>query len=176
MTNDYDKLRAMQACAPALRWTGTRTITEAWRDCERSEWMCWLLERIAPGDPRLRLAAADMAERVWGLIPDEPTRLAAAWAIGAARRGDEDEMLAASMVVYVAAYAATFAAADVATAAERAATYEPLPPLPPPTLTTHSDADLMDYARAAERAAQADILREYFSAREIGKLFRQAPA
>ena len=140
MTNDYDKLRAMKACAPALRWIGTRTIEQAWRECGRSEWLCWLLDRIAPGDPRLRLAAADMAERVWDLIPDEPERLAAAWAIGAARRGDADEMRAA----YATAYdAATYAAAAAA---------------------------------ANERAAQADILRQYFSAREIGRLFRQAPA
>ena len=31
-------------------------------------------------------------------------------------------------------------------------------------------------SRADESAAQADILRQYFSAREVGDLFRQAPA
>ena len=151
MTATRDKLRAMKACAPALRWIGDRTIEQAWRECGRSDWMCWLLERIAPGDPRLLLAAADMAERVWGLIPDEPTRLAAAWAIGAARRGDTDEMDAASHATV---------AATVAAAAAYAA-----------------DAAARSFAsRTAESAAQADILRWYFSAREVGELFRRATA
>ena len=158
MTNDYDKLRAMQACAPALRWIGDRTIEQAWRDCERSDWMCWLLRKIAPNDQRCRLTAADFAERVWHLIPDEPTKLAAAWAIGAARRGDRDEMDAAS---YAAAAYATYAAYAAYAAADADA---------------DADADAADAAGDDERAAQADILRQYFSAREIGKLFRQAPA
>lgn len=50
MTNDYDKLRAMKACAPALRWIGDRTIEQAWRECEHGGWMCWLLRRIARTD------------------------------------------------------------------------------------------------------------------------------
>lgn len=159
MTNDYDKLRAMQACAPALQWIGNRTIEQAWRECERSEWMCWLLERIAPGDPRQRLAAADMAERVWDLIPDEPTRLAAAWAIGAARRGGADEMRAA-------AYASSYASAAAAYAATSAYAHA----------AESADAAARSFAsRADESAAQADILRQYFSAREVGDLFRRAP-
>ena len=148
----------MQACAPALRWIGDRTIEQAWRDCERSDWMCWLLRKIAPNDQRCRLTAADFAERVWHLIPDEPTKLAAAWAIGAARRGDRDEMDAAS---YAAAAYATYAAYAAYAAADADA---------------DADADAADAAGDDERAAQADILRQYFSAREIGKLFRQAPA
>ena len=158
MTSARDKLRAMQACAPALRWIGDRTIEQAWRDCERSDWMCWLLRKIAPNDQRCRLTAADFAERVWHLIPDEPTKLAAAWAIGAARRGDRDEMDAAS---YAAAAYATYAAYAAYAAADADA---------------DADADAADAAGDDERAAQADILRQYFSAREIGKLFRQAPA
>jgi hypothetical protein len=158
MTSARDKLRAMQACAPALRWIGDRTIEQAWRECERSDWMCWLLRKIAPNDQRCRLTAADFAERVWHLIPDEPTKLAAAWAIGAARRGDRDEMDAAS---YAAAAYATYAAYAAYAAADADA---------------DADADAADAAGDDERAAQADILRQYFSAREIGKLFRQAPA
>lgn len=187
MTNDYDKLRAMDACAPALQWIGNRTIEQAWRECERSEWMCWLLERIAPGDPRLRLAAADMAERVWDLIPDEPTRLAAAWAIGAARRGDADEMraaaYAASTASAAAAYAATSAYAHAAAAyaagayAAAAAAYAATAYAYATCAAEAADAAARSFAsRADESAAQADILRGYFSAREIGRLFRQAPA
>jgi len=168
MTSARDKLRAMKACASALRWIGDRTIEQAWRDCQRSDWMFWLLERIAPGDPRLRLAAADMAERACDLIPDEPTRLAAAWAIGAARRGDADEMraaYAAADAAYAAAYATAFAAygADAAAAAAAAD-------------ATAAYAARSLASRINESAAQADILRQYFSAREVGDLFRRAPA
>ena len=158
MTSARDKLRAMTACAPALQWIGDCTIEQAWSECERSDWMCWLLRKIAPNDQRCRLTAADFAERVWHLIPDEPTKLAAAWAIGAARRGDRDEMDAAS---YAAAAYATYAAYAAYAAADADA---------------DADADAADAAGDDERAAQADILRQYFSAREIGKLFRQAPA
>ena len=179
MTDARDKLRAMQACVPALHWIGNRTIEKAWSDCERSDWMCWLLERIAPGDPRLRLAAADMAERMWGLIPDEPTRLAAAWAIGAARRGDADEMRAANAAAYAAADAAAYAA-HVATAHTTAfAAYAAAASAASAAYAATDSAAAGARAlagRTAERAAQADILRGYFSAREIGELFRQAPA
>ena len=152
--NAKAKLQQLGACTDALYWVGDRTIEQAWRECRRGDWMCWLLRRIAlnPNDRRFRLAAADMAERVWDLIPDEPTRLAAAWAVGAARRGDADEMMAAAFAAN-AAYAAAAAASAAAYAAARSFT-----------------------SRTAERAAQADILRQYFSAREVGELFRQAPA
>ena len=90
------KLTHMGACHEAVEWVGNRTIQQAWRACKRSDWMLWLLKQIARDDPRHRLAAADFAKRVWHLIPDEPTKLAAAWAIGAARRGDLDECAAAA--------------------------------------------------------------------------------
>jgi hypothetical protein len=173
MTNDYDKLRAMKACASALQWIGDCTIEQAWSECERSDWMCWLLRKIAPNDQRCRLTAADFAERVWHLIPDEPTKLAAAWAIGAARRGDRDEMDAAYATAAYAAtyataasYAATYAAA-YATAAAYAAAY---------AANSAVYACASAYDAAAERAKQADILRQYFSAREVGDLFRRTPA
>ena len=154
---DRDKLVAMRACQSALDWIGARTIEQAWKDCQRADWMCWLLRKIAPDDPRCRLAGADFAERVWHLIPNEPTRLAAAWAIDAARRGDRDEMCAAGDATDAATYASASAAA--ASAAAFAA----------------ADADATAYAAsAAERAAQADILRGYFSASEISDLFNRS--
>ena len=168
MTSTRDKLIMMYACDPMLRWIGNRSIEQAWRECKRSEWMCWLLEMIvAPGDPRLRLAAADMAERAWRLIPDEPTRLAAAWAIGAARRGDADEMDAASSAASSAARAASSAAVFAAVCAAVCAASN---------ATAFAAAAADTAAADAERSAQADIIRRHFSAREIGRLFRMAPA
>ena len=164
---DRDKLVAMRACQSALDWIGDRTIEQAWSECRRIDWMLWLLCRIAPNDRRCRLAAADFAERVWHLIDNEPTRLAAAWAIDATRRGERDEILAAadaatySGVIYspspAAAYAAYAASAASAAKYAIAATYA-------------------TYADEAERAVQADILRGYFTASEVAKLFNAAIA
>ena len=154
------QLRAMGACPAALRWLGDRTIERAWRECHRADWMLWLLERIAPNDHRCRLAAADFAERVWHHIPDEPTKLAAAWAIDAARRGDADEMAAAAYTAFAAADA--YASADAACAAACAAA------------DAAEAAAVYAAEDAAERRAQADILRIYFTPAEIGRLFKDA--
>ena len=149
------KLNAMCACQEAMCWIGSRSIEKAWSECERSDWMLWLLRILALNDPRCRLAAADFAERAWHHIQDEGVKLAAAWAIDAARRfargeTDREETDAArhatAATTAAAAYAATTAAAAYA------ATYAA--------------------AAAGERRAQADILRGYFTAKEIGQLFR----
>jgi len=175
------QLRDMYACPEALRWIGNRTIERAWRECHRADWMLWLLRRITSNDRRCRLAAADFAERAWRRIPDEPTKLAAAWAIDAARRGDADEMAAAAYTAFAAAdasaCAAAYASADAAAYADfaedaaEAAAY------------ASADADAYaDFAEdaaeaaavyAAERRAQADILRTYFPSKEIGRLFKE---
>lgn len=162
--NAKAKLQQLEACADAIYWIGDRTIEQAWRECRRVDWMLWLLRQIAPNDQRCRLAAADFAERVWHLIDNEPTRLAAAWAVGAARRGDADEMMAAAFAAN-AAYAAAAFAANAANAAAAA------------SAAANAAAAARSFtSRTAESAAQADILRQYFSAREVGDLFRQAPA
>ena len=39
-----DTLTAMNACRPAVEWAETqRNMRQAWRDCERGDWMIWLL-------------------------------------------------------------------------------------------------------------------------------------
>ena len=119
--NAKAKLQQLGACTDAIDWIGDRTIEQAWRECRRSDWMLWLLRLVAPNDHRCRLAAADFAERVWNLIDNEPARRTAAWAIGAARRGDANEMMAAA-TASASFYAASDAASYAATyAAERAA-------------------------------------------------------
>lgn len=168
MTATRDKLHAMNACAYALDWIGERTIKQAWNECERSDWMCWLLRKIAPNDQRCRLTAADFAERVWHLIRDEPTKLAAAWAIGAARRGDRDEMDASYVATVDASYAASYAAYYAVYAASSYA------PASAAYAAAVAAANVDAAADAAERAAQANILRGYFSASEISDLFNRS--
>ena len=40
------------ACVDAREWVGNSTLAEAWRDCERADWMIWL-------DARLSVQTAD---------------------------------------------------------------------------------------------------------------------
>ena len=80
--------------------------------------------------------------------------------MNAAAASAADAAYAASAYAAYTAADAADAAADVADAAADAAS-----------------AYARSFARRTdESAAQADILRQYFSAREIGELFRRAPA
>jgi hypothetical protein len=46
-----DDLARIQACEPAIKWVGKKTLEEAWATCERADWMVWLLFRIHDGGP-----------------------------------------------------------------------------------------------------------------------------
>jgi hypothetical protein len=52
-TTFSDYLKKINACNDAVKWVGTRTVSRAWADCERADWMIWLLwKKIgSPGWP-----------------------------------------------------------------------------------------------------------------------------
>lgn len=170
MTTFSDYLIRQRACENARVWVGNKTAEQAWRECRRVDWMLWLLWRLSPNDRRPRLAAADFAERAWSHIDDEPGKLSAAWAIGAARRGDPEEMAAA----HSAAYASAAAASSAADAAAAAAAYVDANAAAAAASAASSYAATDAATDAAERAAQANILRKYFPAAEIARLVREA--
>jgi len=166
-----DQLRNMGACPEAVEWVGTRTLEQAWATCQRGEWMAWLTHRLQLDS---RKAAADIAERVWYQVKPE-SRLACAWAIDAARRGaDAKEMAAAGDACADAAWAdaraATWAAAMAASrgdawAAAWAAASWAAAGVAAWAATQASPCS----ARDAELAAQADIMRQHFSATQIAE-------
>ena len=42
-----EKLKAMDPCPKAYKWAVKhKTLREAWRMCERSDWMWWLIDEI----------------------------------------------------------------------------------------------------------------------------------
>ena len=37
----------LEACEDAREWARGKTLAQAWRECVRADWMCWLLVRMA---------------------------------------------------------------------------------------------------------------------------------
>ena len=150
-------LRRLDACAAARIWAKTQPdLQTAWTNCQRADWMLWLLEytTIDQNDPRYRLMACDFAESVLHLVPadeDRPRRAietARAFVRGEATR---DEMAEARIAACAAACdAASAAACDAACAAACAAACDA------------ASAAASDAASDAARASQANIIRHYF--------------
>lgn len=102
-------LKKINACEDAVQWVGDRNLQEAWGNCERGDWMLWLMQRAELCDLRkLTLAKAKCANLVRHLMKDKRSlkalNTAFAFAEGKATKGE----LAAA-----AAAAATAAAACV---------------------------------------------------------------
>ena len=103
-----DTLRRLGACGEAVAWCEGKSPAVAWRTCQRSDWMLWLLARLrvqVPVDCICDIAAE--ATQYAG----EDEVYACVWAIDAARRGASTEELAASRA---AAWAASRAAVRAA--------------------------------------------------------------
>jgi len=61
-----------KACASARYWNRDRTLAECWRDCERGDWMVWLLLNANVCDIRtLTKIKAMQADLVKHLMLDE---------------------------------------------------------------------------------------------------------
>ena len=162
--NAYEWGVAHCSCAEALEWRRSlgpaATQSDAWRLCQRSDWMLWCLRKIKyDGEAWYRLFSCDYAERLLlrdreaGRLPDpaswEAVLVAREFAAGRATR---EQLTYAARAAYDAARAAAahaaYAAAD---AARAAAAYD-------------SDAAAAAAAAAAftaERAWQADRIRHY---------------
>jgi len=129
-------LKKLNACNDAVEWAKQfKSLQEAWDNCERGDWMLWLLGKQS-GDPysksrkKLVLTACKCARLSLKHVPkgeNRPLRAiqtAEKWA-----RGDRDVSLQdvrsaadAADAVYAAGYAAGYAAyaADAADAADAA--------------------------------------------------------
>lgn len=120
-----DRLAALDACDKAMGWARTQPdFATAWAECQRSDWMLWLLDAVQHDAPGLRLFAADCAERALlaereaGREPDarswRAVEVARAFARGEA---SDDELASARVAARTAAGAATWiGAADAAMA------------------------------------------------------------
>jgi len=125
-------VRKMGACPEAVAWLAEqKNPAQAWRGCERGDWMLWLVGKLAGpvGDPRrkkLVLAACGCARLSLKYVKagEERPRIAIEtaerWAKG---KATIEEVRAAAYAAADAAYAAyaAYAAADAAYAAYAAA-------------------------------------------------------
>jgi hypothetical protein len=114
-------LAKLSACPEAVEWVGDRTMAQAWAECERADWMLWLLAKLdGCYSPRLRLAACACARTALQYVPDgeDRPRLAIECAERFARGEATDAELRAAGA---AAEAAAWAAGDAARAATEAA-------------------------------------------------------
>ena len=130
------RLQSYGACEEAVDWVGERTQHEAWAECERADWMLWLLFTRAgePGWPTIQtayLCACDCAETALKYVPpgEDRPRLAIAarrkWCRGEAT---DAEVTAARAAAWAAAgdaaRDAAWAARDAAWAAAGDAAYK----------------------------------------------------
>ena len=127
-------LKQIHACNEAIDWVGEGTIAEAWAECERADWMLWLIGKMMgkPGWPthqELVRATCLCVRPALEFVPDgeERPRLAIEAAERWAKNPTTENRLAAAAAAYAAAYAAAAAAAadaaDAAAAASYAAAY-----------------------------------------------------
>lgn len=62
MTELRKKLKSYNACHGALVWIGDRTPYQAWRQCERGDWLLWTAKRLGVQHELVVQAACDCAE------------------------------------------------------------------------------------------------------------------
>jgi hypothetical protein len=130
------QLIEMDAHQEVIDWVEDRTLEQAWNDCNRGDWMLWLLEKMEGkegwlDEKEIMVLGCWCARRTLKYVPEEETRpLKAIEAKEAWTRGEitREEMVLASDAAWAAAKTdaldASFAAAnDAALAAANDVAY-----------------------------------------------------
>jgi len=179
-----EKLENMGACREAVEWAREfRSMMEAWRACERGDWMLWYIGRLS-GKPesvsrrRLVLCSCKCARLGLPYVPQGEKRplvaiqTAERWAHGEGGVSLEDVRAAADAAAYAASAASAADAAYAAASAADAAAY---------AASAASAAAYAAYAAAsaAYAAANAAAYAAYAAARlrvlsECADLVREA--
>ena len=140
-------LNKLNACQDAKLWSAGKTLSQAWHECQRADWMLWLIGRSQIDKKTIATIAVECAEACAHNAKDYP---AVAQCIAVVKRflsgqATQEELAAAESAAWSAAEAAARAAAWTA-------------------------------AREAESVAWVaicEIIRKHVSADEICKLFRK---
>ena len=121
-----DYLKEIRACKDARDWNGDRDLKTCWQDCERGDWMLWLMKKANMCDLRtLTLAKAKCAELAKPYMKDERSlaALQAAFDFADGLITEQQLAYAAADAYAAAAYAAAYAAAAYAAAYAADAAY-----------------------------------------------------
>ena len=124
-------LKKLHACDEAVKWCGDKTPAQAWRECERGDWLLWLAGRMAdkPGWPtrkQIVFAACACAETALKYVkpgedrPRKAIETTRAWVRGEATL---EEVRKTAHAASAASYAASSASDASASAASDAASY-----------------------------------------------------
>lgn len=167
-----DKLNKLNACSEAVRWFETQPDMEtAWRDCQRGDWMLWLLGRLAvtKGDrKRMVPAVAGCARLPLKYVPDGENRPRVAietyeaWGRGEATIEQVRAAVGGAYVVDAAAAAAYAAYAAYAAAAAAAAAASAADVAYAAAVSAAAAAAAAAAARSVTLARCADIVRLHF--------------
>ena len=173
------------ACDSAIDWCKTqRSISAAWRECKRGDWMLWLLaHKVEQGSKyhkKIVRVACECARLALKYVPEGEERpriaieTAEKWSGGMATlREVEDAAYAAS--VYAASADAASASADAADAASASA-YVAYAAYAADAAAAASAAAASAYAEAEREnilAVCADIVRKAFSVYDIYRVLRE---
>ena len=111
MENLQKYLTSMNACPEAVEWVGDKNLKTAWAECERGDWMLWLMGRVCKDERIVVLAAAKTANLVRHLMKDPRSRSALDKALEYGGGFDAAASAHAAASAY-AVYAAASASAD----------------------------------------------------------------
>ena len=123
MQDFINKLEQLDACSEAIRWVETQeTIEQAWQNCERGDWLLWLIGKLDIDRKRLVLATCQCARLSLHFIPEDESRpkiaieTAERWTQGEATLSEVKIDAYADVTVAANAYAAVAAVAVAANA------------------------------------------------------------
>ena len=159
-------LTSLDACPEAKEWASDKTWEEAYKNCQRGDWLLWLFQKTNPDNLKeLTLAKGHCANTVRHLMKDEASTKAVDTAIAFGEgKATREELNSAQAAAYAAAYAA-YAAAYAAYAAAYAA-----------YAANAAAYDVADYAAAYAANAAAYDVADYAAAYAAKKEIQQLTA
>jgi hypothetical protein len=118
-------LTKLNACSDAKAWAAGKTLEQAWQECQRPDWMLWLLGQSAVNKKVIVTIAVEFAEQC---VSNASAYPAVAQCIAVVKRflngeAGPEELSAARSAAWSAAWSAASAALSAAESAARSAAW-----------------------------------------------------
>ena len=69
------KLEKLNACGEAILYVRTqKSVAEAWKNCERGDWMLWIAKKLNVDDRKLTMTKATCVKQVEHLLKDQRSK------------------------------------------------------------------------------------------------------